>query len=74
MADDKAHALQVLNRVCQTVAGELDLGRAVQVVTNAAVDLSKAQFGAFFYNDMNEQGELYQLSTLAGAPREAFAK
>jgi PAS domain S-box-containing protein len=65
--------LEVLNRVCQTVAGELDLHRAVQTVTNAAVELSRAQFGAFFYNAINDEGELYQLYTLAGAPREAFA-
>jgi PAS domain S-box-containing protein len=69
----ESKALETLASVCQTVAAELDLHRAVQVVTNAAVELSGAQFGAFFYNAMNEQGELYQLYTLAGAPREAFA-
>jgi PAS domain S-box-containing protein len=68
-----SRALEVLNRVSQTVAAELDLHRAVQAVTNAGVELSGAQFGAFFYNAMNAQGELYQLYTLSGAPREAFA-
>jgi signal transduction histidine kinase/ActR/RegA family two-component response regulator len=34
--------------------------------------LSGAQFGAFFYNTTDENGDAFLLSTLSGAPREAF--
>ena len=35
---------------------------------------TRAEFGAFFYNVLNEAGENYMLYTLSGAPLEAFAK
>ena len=38
------------------------------------VELSGAQFGAFFYNVLRADGEAYTLYTLSGAPREAFEK
>ena len=56
------------------VAAELDLERAVQVVTDAATELSGAQFGAFFYNVVDERGGRYMLYTLSGVPREAFSR
>ena len=48
--------------------------RAVQVVTDAATELTGAAFGAFFYNVLDQKGESYMLYTLSGVPREAFAK
>ena len=45
----------------------------MQAVTDAGVELTGAQFGAFFYNVVNEQQESYTLYTLSGVPREAFA-
>ncbi len=71
---DEAALLEQLNRVGNAVAAEVELERAVQVVTDAATRLSGAAFGAFFYNVINERGESYTLYTLSGAPREAFAK
>lgn len=71
---EEARILEVLNRVGASVAAELDLERAVQVITDAATELSAAAFGAFFYNVEDDQGEKYRLYTLSGAPREAFAK
>jgi PAS domain S-box-containing protein len=70
---DEAHALSTLNQVARTVAGELDLQRLVQNVTDAATELSTAAFGAFFYNMRNDDGESYTLYALSGAPRAAFA-
>jgi signal transduction histidine kinase/CheY-like chemotaxis protein len=46
----------------------------VQTITDAAVELTGAQFGSFFYNVIDEQGERYTLYTLSGAPREAFSR
>jgi signal transduction histidine kinase/CheY-like chemotaxis protein len=71
---EEAQILELLNKVGTAVAAELDLERAVQVVTDAATELSGASFGSFFYNVMDEKGESYTLYTLSGAPRSAFAK
>ena len=56
------------------VAAELDLEKAVQVVTDTATELSGAAFGSFFYNVIDAKGEHYTLYTLSGAPREAFSR
>jgi PAS domain S-box-containing protein len=69
---EEARALEVLNRTGITLGAELDLERLVQAVTDAGVELSGAQFGAFFYNVVRPDGEAYTLYTLSGAPREAF--
>ena len=71
---EEARALEVLNRTGIAVAAEHDLEKLVQMVTDAGVELSHAEFGAFFYNVIREDGEAYTLYTLSGAPREAFAK
>ena len=63
---------ETLSRVGSTLASELDVGRIVQTVTDAATTLTNAQFGAFFYNVVGKQGEQLTLYTLSGAPREAF--
>lgn len=70
---EEAYRLEMLNRTAALVAAELDLERLVQAVTDTAVDLTGARFGAFFYNVTNERGEAYTLYTLSGVPREAFA-
>ncbi len=70
----KRESLEILNRVGATVAAELDLAQAVQVVTDAATELTGAAFGSFFYNVIDEKGESYTLYTLSGVPREAFSK
>jgi PAS domain S-box-containing protein len=50
-----------------------DLESIVQAATDAGLQLSGAQFGAFFYNVINAEGESYLLYTLSGVPREKFA-
>ncbi|MDQ6690350.1 MAG: GAF domain-containing sensor histidine kinase [Gemmatimonadota bacterium] len=64
--------LEALNRIGTALASELDVERIVQTVTDAATNLTGAQFGAFFYNVVDKQGEKLTLYTLSGAPREAF--
>jgi PAS domain S-box-containing protein len=66
---EEARTLEVLNRTGIAVAAEHDLERLVQLVTDAAVELTCAEFGAFFYNVTNELGEAYTLYILSGAPR-----
>jgi PAS domain S-box-containing protein len=66
--------LEILNRAGSALALETDLHKLVQIVTDAGVDLTGAQFGAFFYNVLNAAGESYMLYTLSGVPLEAFSK
>jgi PAS domain S-box-containing protein len=71
---EQGRILETLNRTGQAVAAELDLQRLVQLVTDAGVELTGAQFGAFFYNVLNDAGESYMLYTLSGADRSQFER
>ena len=71
---EQAEALRTLNEIGKVISAELDLHKTVQAVTNAATELTGAQFGSFFYNVLNEDGGSYMLYTLAGAPREMFER
>jgi len=64
--------LEVLNRAGSALAAETDLAKLVQIVTDAGVQLTGAEFGAFFYNVLDDTGERYTLYTLSGASIEAF--
>jgi len=69
-----AENLEVLNSVGKIVSENLELQDILQKVTDATTQLSRAAFGAFFYNQLDENGESYMLYTLSGAPRNAFEK
>ncbi|WP_428312778.1 PAS domain S-box protein [Hydrocarboniphaga sp.] len=69
---EKSRALEALNYVAAATAAEQDLSQIVQLVVDAGVELCSAQFGAFFYNVVDEAGESYMLYSLSGAPRSAF--
>lgn len=74
---DLAESLEVvetINRVGQSLSGELDQKKLVQQVTDAATQLSRAEFGAFFYNLINEKGESYTLYTVSGVSIDNFNK
>ncbi len=71
---EETRILELLNETGNTLASKLDLHAVVQAVTEAATELSSAQFGAFFHNTTDAAGDAFQLYTLAGAPREAFDK
>jgi len=71
---EERRALEVLNRAGSALAAETDLAHLVRTVTDAGVELSGAEFGAFFHNVLDEAGESYMLYTLSGAPLEAFSK
>jgi signal transduction histidine kinase/ActR/RegA family two-component response regulator len=62
-----------LHRIGSALASELDIERVVQLATDEATLLTTAEFGAFFYNVTNAEGEAYTLYTLSGVPRQAFA-
>jgi PAS domain S-box-containing protein len=70
---ERTRALEILNRAGTALARESDLQKVVQLVTDAGVELTGAQFGAFFYNVTNNPDESYMLYSLSGVPREAFS-
>ena len=74
LIEENATITEALNNVGAVVASDLDRDKVVQAVTDAATELTTAEFGAFFYNVVNDAGESYTLYTISGAPREAFAQ
>lgn len=70
---DETRTLELLNATAGEVSSYLDLDSLVQKVVDAGVELTEAQFGAFFYNHVDAAGERYTLYSLSGAPREAFS-
>ncbi|RZK00572.1 MAG: PAS domain S-box protein [Novosphingobium sp.] len=72
LLERQTERLEALNRVSRIISQDLDLERIVQAVTDEATALSGAQFGAFFYNVLDADGESYVLYALSGAPRDAF--
>jgi signal transduction histidine kinase len=70
---DEKEIVATLARIGAVLTSGLDVQAIVQTVTDEATQLTGAEFGAFFYNVLNEAGESYTLYTLSGAPREAFA-
>ncbi|MBA2305160.1 MAG: PAS domain S-box protein [Acidobacteria bacterium] len=71
---DESRTLELLNATGKTLASKLELRDLVQAVTDAATELSGAEFGSFFYNTTDHNGDAFLLYTLSGAPREAFEK
>lgn len=72
--DESLEILETINRLGKLMSAELDHKKLVQTVTDAATQLCRAEFGAFFYNFVNEKGEAYMLYTVSGVAREHFDK
>ncbi len=70
--EEQNRILETINGVNTILAGELELEKLVQTVTDAGTELSGAEFGAFFYNVLDESGEAYMLHSLSGAAPEPF--
>jgi PAS domain S-box-containing protein len=71
---EETRAIETISRIGQVLAAELDLQKLLQALTDAATEISDAQFGSFFYKVNDERGESYMLYTLSGARREDFAR
>jgi hypothetical protein len=70
----EAGLLDALQAIGRRLTAQLDIGSLVQDATDAATTATGAQFGAFFYNLVDETGESYTLYTLSGVAREAFSR
>jgi PAS domain S-box-containing protein len=68
---EETETLEVVNRISRLVSSELDVRRLVQVVTDAATELTGAEIGAFFQNE--EQEESFVLSAVSGLFKGQFA-
>lgn len=69
-----AENLEVLNALGKVISERMDVSDILQKVTDTTTRLVGAAFGAFFYNNVTEEGESYMLFALSGAPREAFER
>jgi hypothetical protein len=65
--------LEALHRIGKTISSQLELTQLVQAITDITTQVSGAEFGAFFYTTISEQGEHLTLYALSGAALEAFA-
>lgn len=63
-----------LHELGKRMAEERDVHKLAQSITDVATELSGAQFGAFFYNVHDANGESYTVYTVSGVPREHFSK
>jgi PAS domain S-box-containing protein len=71
---EETRTVETLRHIGTALSAELDLRALVQVLTDLTTTLVGADFGAFFYNTVDESGESFLLFTLSGAPAEAFEK
>jgi len=73
---EETRVLELMKQASEALASTLDLAPLLQKITDAATQLAGAEFGAFFYNredgDGDNSGDDYLLYTLSGAPRAAF--
>ena len=71
--EDEARIIETLHYVGSSLTAELELERLVNNATEAATAVTGAQFGAFFYNVVDEAGARYLLYAISGASREQFS-
>jgi PAS domain S-box-containing protein len=70
---EETETLEVVNRVGRLVSSELDVNRLVQVVTDAATELTGAEVGAFFRHGTDDQGEHFRLTTISPVSLDDFS-
>jgi PAS domain S-box-containing protein len=66
--------LELLIESAKAITSEVEMEKLVQRITDIGTELSGAQFGAFFYNVINQKGESLFLYTISGVDREEFSR
>jgi PAS domain S-box-containing protein len=74
LLEENAAVTETLNTVGALVVSDLDRTKVVQAVTDAATELTTAEYGAFFYDVIDERGETETHYTVSGVPGELFSK
>jgi signal transduction histidine kinase/ActR/RegA family two-component response regulator len=70
---DETRVLELMRRATERLASTIDLEPLMQAITDAATQLTGAEFGSFFYYRAGDDGEIHLLHTLSGARHELFA-
>jgi PAS domain S-box-containing protein len=70
---EQTETVETINRAGQVLSAELDLHKLIQATTDAGTEMTGAEFGVFFYNHTDENGESSMLYALSGVAPEAFA-
>jgi len=70
---DESETLEILNRIGQALASNLDLPSLVQQTTDALTEMVGAEFGAFFHKTVNSDKDSFTLYTLSGITRDNFS-
>ena len=65
----EAEIIETLHRVGRLLSAQLELEPLVQLATDAVVEVTGAQFGAFFYNAAADGDEAYLLYAVSGVDR-----
>jgi serine phosphatase RsbU (regulator of sigma subunit) len=68
----EAEIIETLHRVGRLLSAQLELESLVQLATDAVVEVTGAEFGAFFYNAAAEGDEAYLLYAVSGVERSHF--
>ncbi len=66
--------IHTVGQVSQRLSAELNLERLIETVTDAATQLTGAQFGAFFNSPTEDGAEGFSLYAISGLPRAAFER
>jgi PAS domain S-box-containing protein len=76
LASEKAarHEVEILNHLGNLAFAELDLEKLVQAVTDAATELTGAQFGVFSYNALADGNESNLLFAISAMTRDVLAQ
>ncbi len=61
-----------LYEISTSISTELDLGKIVQIITDAGTRVTRAQFGAFFHNVPDERSASYMPDAFSGVARKAL--
>ncbi|MEO6151160.1 MAG: PAS domain S-box protein [Mucilaginibacter sp.] len=69
-----AENLEILNSFGKVIAEDMNVQAILQKVTDATTQLTQATVGAFFYNQVDEQGESSSLYALSGVSKAAFER
>ncbi len=74
LAREKAarHEAEILNHLGNLAFAELDLEKLVHAVTDAATELTAAQFGVFRYNSVADRNESNVMYASSGMAQDAF--